>query len=586
MFIEHRAALPLCYYDKELKRVIIKIISGIDIKSVDILYGDPFDFIKTVSKKNPKDITWKWLYSKASLSKQYSSGDKVMWRIELTPPPTKRLKYAFALTCYDGNRYFYSENGVSKFTKESIYERHVHFHYPFIHEIDAPDAPAWVAGTIWYQIFPERFYNGKPSISPAGIESWDNDKPKYNSFYGGDLYGIIEKLPYIKSLGFTGLYMTPIFESPTNHKYDTQDYLKVDKHFGDTKTLKELVKKAHELGIKVMLDAVFNHIGSKHVFWQDVLKNQEKSKYKDYFHIKSFPVLAETEYKNKESLNFDTFAYTPRMPKWNTENPDARKYLIDIATHWIKECDIDGWRLDVANEVSFSFWREFNEAVDKQKEDVYILGELWHDPSEWLRCGAFDAVMNYPLGWTIGDFFIGNNKDPDLFSHLLIEKLMRLSDLHTQIQFNLLDSHDTARLLTRAGGDKLALMNSFMFMMMMKGSPCVYYGTEIGLAGDDDPDCRRPMIWDENKQDQSLPEFFKKLIAIRKEYNTLIQNADISYTKKGTLCCWSLSYNNEQINIYYNSVKKDTKIDKNVLLSTGESGIDILSGKSLAICLI
>jgi len=587
MYIYHKATLPLCYYDKELKKVIIKLITGVDVTTAVLMVGDPFEFdVKTGKSKNKDEYVW--VYQELALIKQYSSGDSIMWIAEFTPPVTRRLKYAFALTCSDSSRLFYSERGTEPYTDNSIQERFVHFHYPFVHEIDAPHVPAWVKDTIWYQIFPERFYNGKPAISPPNTESWDNDKPKFNSFYGGDLYGIIEKLPYIKDLGFTGIYLTPVFESPTNHKYDTQDYYLIDKHFGDTQTLKELVKKAHELGIKVMLDAVFNHIGSKHEFWQDVLKNQEKSKYKDYFHIRSFPVLPESEYKTKESLNFDTFAYTPRMPKWNTENPDARKYLIDVATHWIKECDIDGWRLDVANEVSFSFWRDFNDAIDKAKKDVYVLGELWHDPSPWLLDGSFDAVMNYPMGWDICNFFTGKNNDPDLFSHLLTEKLMRLSDLHTQVQFNLLDSHDTDRLITRCGGDKQGTINSFAFMMMMKGSPCIYYGTEIGLEGDDDPDCRRPMIWDEKKQDLKLHKFFKDLISLRKKYNTLIQNAVLDYSKDGLIYSWKLTYKKEQLNIIYNSGNNSSKTDNTVLLCTGEQKGDthILPGKSLAICLV
>ena len=583
MYLEHRPSLPYCYYDKEQKKVIFKLISNDETASVKIMYGDPYKFNKITKNNSPSMNEWRWIYEEAALSVQYSSGDRVMWRCEITPPLTKRLKYAFAVTNKNNNRVYLSENGATEFTDECIYKPYNHFHYPFIHETDTPDTPAWASETIWYQIFPERFYNGKPSISPKDTESWDNDKPKSRSFYGGDLYGIIEKLPYIKDLGVTGIYMTPVFKSPTNHKYDTQDYMAVDEHFGDKETLKELVSKAHELGIKVMLDAVFNHIGSKHPFWQDVLKNQEKSKYKDYFHIRSFPV--QTEYKDRDSLNYDTFAFAVNMPKWNTENIDARKYLIDAAVYWIKECDIDGWRMDVSDEVSFSFWRDFNKAVNEQKKDVYILGELWHDPEKWLSGGYFDAVMNYPLGRLISGFFLGKQTDPDIFAEDLTGKLMKFSDIHNRVQFNLLDSHDTTRFLTQANGDKLAMKNSFLFMMLMKGTPCIYYGTEIGMEGAGDPDCRRPMIWDKSKQDLQLQEFFKKLIALRKKYNKLVQNAVISYTREENLCCWTLSYVNEQIQILYNTGTDIIKTNKRVLLSTNND-ITILPGKTAAVCLI
>jgi len=584
MFLQHLPSLPLCYYDKKNNKVIFKLISDKEVTSVKIMYGDPYRFDKISQCDDPSINKWQWVYEEAVLQEQYSSSDGVMWRCEITPPQTRRLKYAFAVTYKNGNRVYLSDNGISEYTDECIYTPYNHFHYPFIHEIDAPDVPAWVGETIWYQIFPERFYNGKPSISPKNAESWDNDKPLSRSFYGGDLYGIIEKLPYIKSLGITGIYMTPVFKSPTNHKYDTQDYYTVDEHFGDKETLKELVSKAHDLGIKVMLDAVFNHIGSKHEFWQDVLQHQEKSKYKDYFHVREFPVRA--EYKDRDSLNYDTFAYAVNMPKWNTENPDARKYLIDAAVYWIKECDIDGWRLDVSDEVSFSFWRDFNAAIAEHKKDVYILGELWHDPAKWISGGYFDAVMNYPLGRTITNFFLGKQPDPDIFAKQLTGKLMKFSDLHTGVQFNLLDSHDTARLLTQANGDKLTVKNSFLFMMLMKGTPCIYYGTEIGMEGEHDPDCRRPMIWDEKKQDLNMLEFFKELIAIRKKYNKLVQNAKISYTRNKSLCCWTLAFENEQLQICYNSGTDEIKLDNQTLLLTDNNVIGMLPGKTTAVCLI
>ena len=583
MFLQHRSTIPFCYYDKEAKKVIIKLISDFEVSSVKIMYGDPYKYDKS-SKNSSGKANWLWVYEETALSVQYSSGDRVMWRGEISPPLTKRLKYAFSVTYKNNDRVYLSENGMCEFSNDCIYKPYNHFHYPFIHETDAPDTPAWVGDTIWYQIFPERFYNGKPSISPPDIERWNNDKPKSGSFYGADLYGIIEKLPYLKSLGITGIYMTPVFKAPTNHKYDTQDYFTVDEHFGDKETLKELVSKAHELGMKVMLDAVFNHIGSKHPFWQDVLKNQEKSKYKDYFHIRDFPVY--TEYKNRDSINYDTFAFAVNMPKWNTENPEARKYLIDAAVYWIKECDIDGWRLDVSDEVSFSFWRDFNKAVDEQKKDVYILGELWHDPEKWVSGGYFDAVMNYPLGRTISSFFLGSNPDPDIFAKELTGKFMKFSDIHTRIQFNLLDSHDTTRFLTQANGDKLAMKNSFLYMMLMKGSPCIYYGTEIGMEGGGDPDCRRPMIWEENKQDLALLEFFKNLISLRKKYNKLVQNAEISYLRDETLCRWTLSYGNKQLQLLYNTGTNAVKTGNNILLSANGDDITILPGKTAAVCLI
>ena len=544
----HKSTLPYCYYDKYKKRVILKLITENNIKSVKIIYGDPFSYIKKGEK-------WEWQFNEATMTQQYIA-DNTMWYIELKPPLTRRLKYAFIV---DG--IYFSEKNIMKYDRTALNTPHNHFFFPFIHEVDAINAPKWAENICWYQIFPERFFNSDKNISPKIIEDWETGTPKQNNFFGGDLRGIIEKLSYLHDLGITGIYLTPIFLSPSNHKYDIQDYFTIDPHFGDINTLKELTNKAHSLGIKIMLDAVINHIGASHCFWQDVIKNQEKSLYKNYFHIRSFPVLE--KYENREDINYDCFAFAQRMPKWNTENPQARKYLIDAALYWINECDIDAWRLDVSDEVSFNFWYELRQEIYKVKPDFYLLGELWHDPSKWLCGKYFDAVMNYPLGEIIRDMFVYDSIEPDIFNNRLVSSLMRFSDIHTKIQFNLLDSHDTSRVLTQAKEDYIKFKNAFLFMYLMKGSPCIYYGTETGMTGGNDPDCRKPMNWGYNKE---LIPFFKLLIAIRKEYNEIIQNANLEYVKNGDLCYWKLS----SLELIYNAGTKTIEHKDNILIATAE----------------
>jgi len=579
----HQSLLPLCCYDKRTKKITLNLITSKKFRSVFVLYGDPFMYRKTDQTDSQGDYIWEWSYREKPLAVQYFSDKKIIWQVELTKPKTKRLKYLFVIQDEESNTFIYTENGVQELNFNNINTPHNHFFYPFIHDVDAIDVPEWVENTIWYEIFPERFCNGKQSISPPFIEGWETGTPKPNNFFGGDLYGILEKLSYIKELGVTGIYLTPVFESPSNHKYNIEDYFSVDKHFGDLEILKKLVSKAHELGIKVMLDAVFNHIGSKHIFWQDVLLNQEKSKYKDYFHIHEFPVLE--YYEDKTKINYDTFAFSMYMPKWNTENPDARKYLIDAAIYWIKECDIDGWRLDVADEVSFSFWKEFRQAVRQYKKDLYIMAEVWHDPSKWINGGYFDAVMNYPLGMLIQNFFNAEKPLPDRFTEDVFNRLMKFSEMHVRVQFNLLDSHDTVRALTLAKGDKLKLKNSFLFMMLMKGAPCIYYGTEVGIDGAKDPGCRKPMVWEEEKQDKDLLDFFNRIINFRKEYNDLIQNAAIFYTRNENICIWKLSYKKEELKIVYNFGDSDIKLNMESLLKTKNENVsNILPAKTVAVC--
>jgi len=552
----HSAALPYCYYDRYRDVVSIKAVSyGDEVKAVSVIYGDPFGYRKSVAvdEGGVEETTYTWEYAEVDMSVKMEGDEKTVWYAELPVPKLKRMKYGFMVEDAEGVRKYYSEYGYQDASYEHVNYAHNHFVFPYVHEIDAPRVAYWAKDTVWYQIFPERFCNGDPSISPEDVCDWEDDEPKPRSFYGGDLKGIIDKLAYIKELGITGIYLNPIFLSPSNHKYDTEDYMKVDHHFGDVGVLKELVGKAHGMGMRVMLDAVYNHIGSRHPFWQDVLKKQEKSKYKDYFYIRSFPV--KERYDDVSEISYDTFAFSQSMPKWNTENAKVRKYLIDAATYWIDECDIDGWRLDVADEVSFDFWQEFSDAVRKRKQDFYVVGEVWHNASKWINPGYFDAVMNYPLGHAIEKMFLTNQIDGEAFTREIINTQTRYSELHNLVSFNLLDSHDTRRALTAARHDKLALRNAFTMLLMLPGSPSIYYGTEVGMHGGNDPDCRKPMVWDEGKQDRQLLEFFKELIALRARHIDVINRGNISYNRKGGLDIWRVGDDKESLHIIYNSGK-------------------------------
>jgi neopullulanase len=485
------------------------------------------------------------------------------------------MKYGFILETAKGTFYFSEKEGIAPYTDNFSTDNFNFFFFPFIHEVDAPSAPEWAPDTIWYQIFPERFCNGDPSISPEKTAGWETDRPGNHSFFGGDIAGIRQKLGHLKELGVNGIYLTPVFSAPSNHKYDTADYFTVDSHFGTKDDLRALAAEAHRAGIRVMLDAVFNHIGASHPFWQDVLKNQEKSVYRDYFYIHSFPV--REKYNNRFEINYDTFSFVAAMPKWNTENPRVRRYLIDAAVYWIKECDIDAWRLDVSDEVSFDFWREFSRSVREAKADCYILGEMWHDASNWLNPGYFNAAMNYPLGFAVSDFFLrkksGRKADAIAFTGKLTAALSRYSDLHTRTAFNLLDSHDTPRALTAAKGDKLALRNAFTMLFLLPGSPCIFYGTEIGMEGENDTDSRRPMIWDEKRQDRELLAFFRDLIAFRKGHIAIINSCSMRYEAEKGVSRWIIGAGENTLRAVYTG-KKPVK-------ACGETGECVFSAASL-----
>jgi neopullulanase len=575
----HRAALPCCYYDKTKHAVALRVIAPCTVEAVTLLYGDPYEWDRGEGERQI------WHFEETPLYRQFSGPCRTIWRAELGLPRRRRLKYGFRVRS-GGEDYYFSENGLEPYSPEAVNQAWNHFFFDFVHEVDAPPAPEWAARAIWYQIFPERFRRGNPALSPPELEDWEGGKPAHHNFFGGDLPGVRQKLPYLEQLGINGIYLTPVFQSPSNHKYNTQDYFAVDEHFGGLEELKALVAEAHRRDIRVMLDGVFNHTGESHPFWQDVLKNQEKSPCRDYFHIRRFPVSASAgKVWDIRDLPYDTFAFTPRMPKWNTENPQVRAYLLEAAAYWIRECDIDGWRLDVAGEVSFDFWKDFSRLVRSLKKDFYLNGEIWHDASNWINSGLFDAAMNYPLGGAVSDYFLKRRISASQFTCRLIDALGRYSDLHNRAAFNLLDSHDTDRALTRAGGDKLALRNAFTMLFLLPGAPCLYYGTETGMEGGGDPDNRRPMVWDEAKQDRALLRFFQDLINFRKNHISLIFDSVLEYKRRGSAHCWEFSNGGEGLTVLYCEERGLSRFDAPgvLLFGTADSDPGTLPPYSMAV---
>ena len=518
--IYHRPESEFAYlYTKDSMRIRLQTARN-EIKSVGLISGDFYTFAEE-----------KWYQKQQSMNKAYTTDNHDYWEIEVTAPH-HRLAYAFCITDYAGKKVFYTDQGAFDFEEQRLNRDNLYFRMPYFQEIDRFKVPEWVAKTVWYQIFPERFYNGDPSNDPDDVLPWGSEKPTRENFFGGDLQGIIDKLDYLEDLGINGLYLCPIFTSPSNHKYDTVDYYEIDPHFGDKRLFRELVEKAHERGIRVMLDAVFNHLGASSHQWQDVVLHGEESAYADWFHIDSFPprYTAIPDSEMATNLNYDTFSFNPHMPKLNTANPEVQKYLLEIATYWIREFDIDGWRLDVANEVDHHFWKEFQQTVLKQKEDLYILGEIWHTSQRWLQGDEFHAVMNYAFTDNIKAYFV---EQSILISQMIFgmnRQQLLYRDQTNEVAFNLLDSHDTPRILTLCQGNKALMKAVLTFMFIQKGTPCIYYGTEVGMEGEMDPDCRRCMIWED--QDEELLTFVKQLIALRKQFSEVFSYGFMMMTKK------------------------------------------------------
>lgn len=412
--------------------------------------------------------------------------------------PYRRLKYCFEVIGNDGTSVLVGDRGLQEVNKQNLNKDGSYFKVPYLHRIDMDVTPDWVKHTVWYQIFPERFANGDKNNDPANVKPWrPSDHPGRQDYYGGDLQGIINHLDYLQKLGVNGLYFCPIFKAASNHKYDTIDYLQVDPEFGDKKLFAKLVNEAHRRHMRIMLDAVFNHLGDQSMQWQDVVKNGPKSRYAGWFHINHFPVAQYHDpSKGEGKPEYDTFAFERHMPKLNTANPEVQDFLLEIATYWVKYFDIDAWRLDVANEIDHHFWRRLHNAVTAIKPDFYIVGEIWHSARPWLNGDEFTGVMNYPYTLQIEDHFFKHRLTAKALTEHLTDQLMLYRDNTDQAMMNMLDSHDTARILTLAKGDQALALQALTFMFTQTGSPCIYYGTEMGMQGGEDPDCRKPMDWE------------------------------------------------------------------------------------------
>jgi len=404
--------------------------------------------------------------------------------------------------------------------------------------------PDWVKHAVFYQIFPDRFAKSQQPGSRIAhqipLEPWDAS-PTLPGYKGGDLWGVKEKLDYLQDLGINAIYFTPIFQSACNHRYHTHDYYQVDPLLGGNQAFLELLEDCHRRGIKVVLDGVFNHASRGFFFFNDILENGPYSPWLDWFKIQDWPLSA---YDGSLPANYVSWVGNRALPQFNHDNPDVREYIMQIAEHWIK-LGIDGWRLDVPFEIKTpGFWQEFRDRVKAINPEAYIVGEVWEDSREWLDGSQFDGVMNYlftapTIAFTAGDRVVMEyvkyqSYDPypalDAPGYAAkIQDLLQLYPWEIQLtQLNLLDSHDTARLLSIASGGKESptaeaqesVKLATLLLFTFPGAPSIYYGDEVNLAGALDPDCRRGFP-PEAAWNREVLDYHQQLIALRHAHPAL-----------------------------------------------------------------
>lgn len=413
-------------------------------------------------------------------------------------------KYYFVIETTKGKKLYYSVYGLTEKEPEAGF-----FEYLYANAHDVVATPEWAEGMIYYHIFPERFCDGNPENNPKNCMPWGT-RPTAENYMGGDLQGIIDKIDYLKELGAECLYINPVFEGDFNHKYAITDYYKIDPEFGTNELFSQLVQKYHQAGIRVILDGVFNHTGINFAPFQDLLKNGKNSKFCDWYHVTKFPV--EISHHSYECVG----AYK-WMPKLNTSNSEVRAFILDVMEYWIREYDIDGWRLDVADEVDISVWQSAAVYLKEKYPNIILLGETWQYGGKLIEEGRLDSVMNYMFRDSVRDYFGVETISVNVFEQRISHMLAFYKEETNRILYNLLDSHDTERFLFYCKNDIRKFKLAIAFQMLFPGAPTIYYGDEQGLSGANDPDCRKCMIWDDTGNTEIF-EWYKKLIGIRKQF--------------------------------------------------------------------
>ncbi|EUJ35606.1 alpha amylase [Listeria weihenstephanensis FSL R9-0317] len=415
----------------------------------------------------------------------------------------------------------------------------------------ADNAPDWYQKAVFYHIFVDRFFNADDHVREPKPDSFiyarNEDTPYYIKndkgeivrweFFGGNLDGITQKLTYLQNLGITGLYLSPIFEAKSNHKYDTSDYKKIDPMFGDESILAELIQKAGDMGMRVILDGVFNHVGEDSVYFNrnghftSVGAYQSKdSPYYSWFTFHDFPD------------QYDTWWGVSNLPVVNKQDADFKRLIYagddSVIDHWTSR-GISGWRLDVADELPDEFIAGIRKKLMKYPDRV-LIGEVWEDASNkiaynkrrhYLEGGMLQGVMNYPFRHIIIDVING-----DMTAKQAAQRTMAIKENYPAAalaaNLNNIGTHDTERIFTMLSEDKAKLRLAIHLLMVLPGVPCVYYGDEAGLTGGADPDNRKFYPW--GREDAEISDFYHAAIQLRNT-NEALQKGEYHPFSLGTL---------------------------------------------------
>lgn len=481
------------------------------------------DMEKVILRMQDKNLPVNMWDTRVSFDMKKTASDKYRDCYETTVkirPGTRCIRYFFEFIDMSGNVIYLGNEEFSTTLIEDI-DRMFNCTCQYRNE-ERFAVPEWAVGSVAYQIFPARYATTKY----VSEKDWYKAPIDGNTNLKGDIRGIINTLDHIVDLGVDVVYLTPVFKAGSVHKYDTIDYYQIDSDFGTIDDLKELVRRCHELGKKVILDGVFNHTSTEFFAFKDVVKNGGNSSYKDWYYFEDFPVF---KGNMKRPPNYLSFSYFGGMPKLNLANPETADYFVNVGKYWIEECDIDGWRLDVGDEMSHEFMKKFRKAVKGAKKDALIVGEDWQYGNDYLEGDEWDSIMNYSFLRMVNDFIMNEKITVEEAINSIGHSKLFFHTSVFPVLWNLIDSHDTPRFLHNCGDNRDKHKLAAAMLLLLPGMPMVYYGDEYGMTGGKDPDCRRGMVWDPKYQDAGTYQWYKSLIKIRKECPAIISGEITKY---------------------------------------------------------
>lgn len=437
--------------------------------------------------------------------------------------------------------------------------------------------PYWVQDAIFYQIFPDRFYRADTITDAAHLQPWGST-PTVRGFQGGNLRGIIEKFDYILDLGVNALYLNPIFSSSANHRYHTNDYFKIDRTLGTMEDYKALLDVAHSNGVRVIIDGVFNHSGRGFFAFADLLDNGPESRYKDWYYVNGFPLDA---FSSGKATKYKAWWDIKDLPKLNVENPAVQEYILNVSRYWI-EVGTDGWRLDVPAEIdNDAFWAAFRRVVKEANPEAYTVGEIWDGNPRWVGDTHFDGLMHYTLRDAITDL-LGYKLSLKDFVGTMEGFLTMYARENVYAMYLVLGSHDTRRMMTKLNNDINKVRLAFLLQFSNPGAPAIYYGDEIGMQGEKDPDNRRAFPWDHAAWDHDLRAYVQRLIAVRKHHPAL-RRGDLNrvhLSEKDNIYAFSRVLGEDEMLIVFNASNNRRKADVPVVamgLADGTMLEDVVS---------